>query len=403
MSLRIACCISGYPTPKIIEHLSYLTKYKISIDFFMFFWDVVDDVIKIQIKKILPPKDIVFMKPINFSYDAIFKEPDKHESKNNALSMFYGISYVQQMRQQYERKIGRRYDVVIRFRYDIHLFSDLYALSKNIFQQLNLTNVVFPFDRHHIGICDQIWFGKSVIMDKFISLSDWIKNNINQLFFVNESVLLKFIIASNIKFKCHDIKYVLRRDDILGVSNVEYNNVYMHQLTLPWVTPCVEKREDKYQLYIKYKNESANNIYFLTNKSYREVHCKIKNIMQNKYIYVTNENSKIKISCSNIASHFIVRLYTSYLISIMINNNEITHGEMMFLSIESNKVVCSNNPNNNKSQFFLLKKDGGYQFLQNDISSTTQIGYGCFLYSDKSNTICTNGTTMTSGSVWQII
>lgn len=85
MSTKIACCISGYPSLRILDYLEYFTKYRGMMDFFIFFWDVISEQHKQKINQLLQPKEILYQKLINFKFDAKFKEPDKPDSKNNAI------------------------------------------------------------------------------------------------------------------------------------------------------------------------------------------------------------------------------------------------------------------------------------------------------------------------------
>jgi hypothetical protein len=170
MVYKIACCISGLPNKHTIEHLNRLIKYRDNIDFFIFFWDVIGNDEKQNIMSMLHPKMVLYQKPIIFPYDAKYKEPDKSANKSNELSMFYGISQVQTLRQKYEQQNKMMYDIVIRFRYDIYLFDDFLISLNKINSLLTTNNIVFPWEHHHIGICDQVWFGRSLVMDKFCAL-----------------------------------------------------------------------------------------------------------------------------------------------------------------------------------------------------------------------------------------
>lgn len=406
MSIKIACCISGYPCPRVVEHLTYLAKYKQQMDFFIFFWDVVDVVCKRQINMLLQPKEIVYHVPLNFSFDARYKEPDKNDSKNSSISMFYGISQAQQLRKSYELRTGRHYDMVMRFRYDIHFISDFSYIIQNVQKLIDNSSIVCPWDRHHIGICDQFWIGKSLVMDKFIDMFSWIKNNINSLFFVNESVLYKFINANDIHIKCSDIRYVLRRSHLLGASNCRILSEYTEQITLPWVSPCPEKLEGRYQTYIYNKNESASNIYFITNHTYHEVDCKILNPSTNKYMYVTEHSSLLGINGSNMYTHFKIRACNAYLINIIINNPVLSRGDTLCLSVNKNKLIYTTDTSSVNSQFFLIKKGKYYCFAQSKTSDlfTNEILYGgIHIYMDKTSNIFTNGDKNMIEAEWNII
>lgn len=424
MSCRIACCISGYPSASIITHINRLVKYSPQMDFFVFFWDTINPEMKTQIYDILKPKEIKYQEPFQFKYDAKYKEPDKQEHKNNALSMFYGISQVQMLRKHHEQKINKQYDVVIRFRYDLYFIDNLNDAIVNVRRYLDDKTIVFPSDHHHIGICDQLWFGKSIAMDQFLFLSDWIRDNINNLFFVNESVLYNFLIARKINIRCATIRYILMRDHLLYVPQNFLYDEFMRQQTEPWVTACPEKKETLYQIYINNRNVSATNIYFLSNQSYREIPCKILNASRNRYLYVMNNSfngiqnkltsnvlsnslSSNIVSLSNFYTVFKIRLYNAYLINIFIDIETKDKAQQYCLSVHDNKLICSSNPNNISSQFFLLKKDKAYQFVYHRYSNVNRLcqisNYNFYLYVDKTNNIRTNGESQMRETEWMIL
>lgn len=433
MSFRIACCISGYPTPSVITHISRLAKLSSSLDFFIFFWDTINPEIKKQVNDILKPKDIKYQEPIHFKYDAVFKEPDKQEHKNNAFSMFYGISQVQKMRKQYEQRMNKNYDLVIRFRYDLYFIDNFSDIIVNVKRYLDDKTVVFPNDHHHIGICDQLWFGKSNIMDQFILLSDWIRDNINNLFFVNESVLYNFVISRKINIKCIPIRYILLREHLIYVpSNFLYDE-YVRQQTEPWISPCPEKKDGLYQIYMANRNLSASNIYFFTKQCYCEIPCKILNISRNRYLYVMNDllnqvpnritsnrimpNPSInKMNSNKLSSNVVslnnfytvckIRIFNAYLINIFIDVQTKEKDKQYCLAVHDNQLICSTNPNNISAQFFLLKKDNVYQIMYHRYSNTNRLcqisNYNFYLYADRTNNILTNGEPHMRETEWLI-
>jgi hypothetical protein len=410
MNNKIACCISGRPSNQILEHLRFLIKFKNKMDFFIFFWDTIDAQTKNKINTLLQPKSIVYFKPMFFSFDAIHKEPDKKDNKINALSMFFGIATVQQLRQSFEQRTNKKYDLVIRFRYDIHFFSEFDDIIKQVLKIIDNDSLIFPFEYHHIGICDQLWFGRSRIMDKFSGLFDWIKNNNNKLFFVNENVLYKFIESQKINIKCSDIKYVLRRDNFIGSPHHFLWSEYLSQRSLPWILSCIEKKEKYYQAYISSKNESANNIFFFTKEMYIDVPCKLLNCVRNKYLHVSEENYYCGLSGKNIFSHFIIKHYNSFLINIIVNNPVVTHGTLMCLTVHNNKLICTSNIHDCNSQFMLLKQDENYCFAQNrsieELSANPEkicINGGKFIYMNKNNDVFTDGDKQNPECEWNIL
>jgi hypothetical protein len=415
MSYKIACCISGYPSASILTHINKLSTYLPNVDFFIFLWNTINPEMKAHINNVLKPVDIQYQELFKFSYDAKYKEPDKQEHKNNALSMFYGISQVQNMRKQYEQKTNKKYDIVIRFRYDIYFIDNFKDIIFNVKRLLDNNTLVFPFDHQHIGLCDQIWFGKSEVMDQFIFLSNWIKENISTLFFVNESVLYNFIYSRKINFKCTNIRYLLLRDHLLYVPTNFLYDEFVREQTEPWITACPEKKEGLYQKYIHYKNVSATTIYFLSNQCYCEIPCKLLNVSRNKYLYVmsnslnivSNKTKSSMVVLSNFYTTCKIRLFNAYLINIFIDIETKEQNKQYCLSVHDNKLICSSNPNNLSSQFFLLKKNNSYQFVYHRYSNLNRLcqisNYNFFIHVDKINNIRTTGEEFMRDSEWNII
>lgn len=358
---KIAFCISGYPNKRILDHILHLTKYKNMCDFFVFFWDVIDIKTKNKINDLLYPIDIEYEKPIQFPFDAKYKEPDKCGHKNDALSMFYGISKVQMMRKLHEEKIGKKYDLVFRIRYDVHLITDLRQIINDVYKFAQPNTIIFPFERHHIGICDQLWCGSSISMDYFTNLFEWIHLNIETLFFVNENILYKFLMAFNMKIKCADIKYVLRREHLINAKQNMILQDYNQQLSLPWNVGCPEHIDGKYQQYIDDKNNSANNIYFLSNNMYFDIICKLSN--NEKYLNVTDKNSELHCSSNDVGTNFNIHSNNSYLINIIISNSQITKNRLSCLSIVNDSVYVSSDTEKSECKFFLIRKNNLYQFF----------------------------------------
>lgn len=282
--------------------------------------------------------------------------------------MFYGISQVQKLRLMFERKQRKKYDVIFRCRYDIHFFDDLSMILWNMSKKLDANNIICPWERHHIGICDQLWFGKSDVMNNFTDLFDWIRDNINTLFFVNESVFYKFIKSKNIQIKCADISYVLVRENMIGMPQYELLNEYIKDMRLPWVEKCPERNDGDYQIYIDTKNDSANNIYFLTKQNYNDVPCKLLNVSQCRYLNISDRNRDVV--GSNIPTHFILRPCCSYLVNIVINNPLIKETNNYLTGVD-NRFSYSDKFDNPNAQFFVVKKGKSYIFMSNKLSKNS--------------------------------
>jgi hypothetical protein len=374
MSQKIACCISGYPSSRIIEHMTILKSYY-SFDYFIFFWDVISNDLKSKVNCLLQPKDILYTKPIDFPFDAKYKEPDKQSSKNDSLSMFYGITEVQKLRKNYEEKTKSSYDIIIRMRYDNHLLDNFNVVLQKLHNTLTNDNVIFPFEHHHIGICDQLWFGKKNAMDKFISLFDWIKSNINTIFYVNENVLFQFVMAMGLSYNCIDIKYILRREYLINSPATILYREYEKQSKLPWIASCPTKMERLYQNYIYNKNNSANTIFFLSKCIYQDIPCKLFNPKFNKFLSVNIKNLSSYITGTCIPTIFKLHVCSSFMISIIVPLDVLQplSKSDMVLSMQGGRLICTNNFDSPLSQFFIVKKENKFYFVSGDVSSDKNV------------------------------
>jgi len=380
------------------------------MDFFIFFIDNVNYKVKEEINKMMKPKDIQYLPQPQFPFDAVFKEPDKQEPKHRAFSMFFGISQVQKMRQAYERKNNIKYDLVIRFRYDIHLLEDITGILKRVRDNLKVDNVIFPFHAHHIGICDQVWFGSSSAMDKFCNMFDWIRSNLNKIYFVNENVIYRFIIASNIRVNCVDMQYILRRDHHIGVAEKILYNEYYQNINAPWNVTCPEKRDGKYQDFILNRNTSANTIYFFTRNLYCDVPCKLFNKEYNKFISVNHRNASIGITSGIVPTHFRIHVVNCNLVNIIVPITALHKERDMCLTVSNDKLICTEDFHDPKSQFYLIGSVSPsglligepkiFYFMSNNIGDNASGTFGQYLHMDKSMIVRPNGARDTMTAKW---
>lgn len=398
--MRIACCISGLPSPRIIEHLNNLVKYRTQFDFFIFFWDTINADIKQKINNLLNPKAILYQKPVQFPFDARYKEPDKPDHKNNSFSMFYGIAQVQQLRQAYELKTGIKYDIVIRFRYDLYFFDDLMFTIKQAHKLLINNCIVCPFDNYHIGICDQLWFGHSDTMNKFTNLLQWIQKNLDTLYYVNESVLYKFIKSNNIEIKCLNIRFKLIRDQMLRVTERKLLLEYEQHKLLPWMADCPERTEGYYQKYLDNNNESSTNIYFITKCCYQDITCRIINNYYNKYICVNEQcDGKYRIKGDDYICPLIIHVSNASLINI----KYFSPIQKNYKCLTSNNTLTfGNNDGDVNARFFLIKKEKTYQIILSSVSEDITQKSKKYLIMDKNFNMSISGSGTEPESWWRI-
>lgn len=402
---KIACCLSGLPSQKIVQYIKVLEPYTKFCDFFIFFWNFVDDSTKHEIIDTLKPKAVIFSNQMNFGFDAKYKEPDKRDNKHNQIAMFYGISEVQKMRRNYEEIRKCRYDIVFRLRYDLYFIDGFEYVIDRIKSCMNDKSIVMPWTRHHIGVCDQFWAGMSNVMDHFIDLFSWIQKHINELYFVTENVLYQFIISKKINFVCTDIRYALMRD-YMQIGFSEMHRIYGRQMAEPWSKPCEETRAQYYDTYFDMKNNSANTIYFLTKQVYCPINVIIQNRSSGKFLYYDESQSKnTLITGSQKSTVFMVHILNSFLVTITASRyveNKLLIKKMVVVDW---KLSCMENVmgSERKSHFFIIKK-GDDDLISVNVLNTNKNGtYGNYLYMNNDDTIYADGDDIMPTSRWNII
>lgn len=402
---RIACCISGLPSPKIIEHAKLLSKYAKQWDFFIFFWNTIDDTAKHGIINLLHPKNIIFSALPNFDFDAKYKEPDKKEHKSKSFSMFYGITEVQKMRMMYEEGRKRKYDIVIRMRYDLYFIENFDVILDNINADIQKNNIIFPWERHHIGICDQFWIGRSDVMDKFAYLFDWIKQRLNMLYFVNENVIYQFIVANGINIKCHHIKYAIMRDEMIGYSHDRLIHEHDSQCTDMWAVECEEKRQLYYNAYISNKNTSANTIYFMTKQLYCTLNVKIQNISTKKFMSINYAMTEGIVNGTYAPTIFTQHVYSPFLViySFIVHININMHKGHLFVDNNDLKYKVNIPTNTRFCQFYIFQKTGYFLIMLNLPEPNKNGTYGNYLCMTDTGQIRANGEATSLTSQWNLI
>lgn len=408
---KIACCISGCPSTRVLEHIHNLSKYRNMFDYFVYMLNTIPENAQKQLKLLLDAKDIKFEPMQRFMFDARFKEPDKKNTKERAFSMFYGISRVQKMRMDYEKKNNIQYDIIIRLRYDDYFLEGIDTVIKRVQEYINDDTVIFPIHSHHIGMCDQLWFGTSKQMNKFANLFDWIRCNLDRLYFVNENVLCRFLIANNINFHCINIPFVLRRecdDDMTSTEHQLYGK-YLENLRNPWVQSCPEARIGKCHEMVVKKNDSANTIYFFTKQLYCEMPCKLMNQHHHKFAVVTPTNIRTCITSGIVPTQFKIRVYNCHLVNLVVNLDH----KPLYLTANDDRVICGEDMHNPNAQFYMTSDltptgmlDGEpkvFQFIVNKTGDNSSGSLGFYLYMDGKSYLRADGATDTVGSKWMLM
>jgi hypothetical protein len=165
--MKIALCLSGQPRA-LQEGFTYHSRNLIEeheVDVFVHSWK---SEYNGQIRRLYKPvkyqyDDYKFGKEHDIKYEY---EGGKHDAwpPRNALHGFYSIYHANQLKCEYEKEMGFKYDWVVRSRFD-------YALNVVIsFQKMNNEFLYVPERSSHIYkqlLCDQFAFSSSEIMDKY--------------------------------------------------------------------------------------------------------------------------------------------------------------------------------------------------------------------------------------------
>ena len=168
------------------------------LDVFMHVWDMNNTITDDQLKNDFKPTKFCKMKTIKEGigethWKTLNKNyPDNHNfhTKESCVrilervnSQMFGLYYANELKRQYEKEKGFKYDFVIKTRYDLLLGykPDFNKLSNSKFYSL-------PYNKHDkfhngkkfITLTDFFWISGSDIMDEFVtiapSFNDYLKN-----------------------------------------------------------------------------------------------------------------------------------------------------------------------------------------------------------------------------------
>ena len=212
---KVALCISGnlrtfnQTFPNINKNI--LSQY--NCDVFIHTWEnchsnnLIDKIDHSAIVNLFGPKNIVIEKNKQFIITPIMEKQKEHgRNIQNMLSMFYKIKKCNDLKNEYEKQYNIKYDAVIRFR------SDILLLDKLPINGIEKDYLYSPVYGNFGGLCDQIAFGSSDIMNKYCSLFDFIEQYLTEgQIFNPEKILLYHIQKQNIKINRFSSKFFLQR------------------------------------------------------------------------------------------------------------------------------------------------------------------------------------------------
>ena len=232
--LKIALCISGHMRtfettfPSIQNYILS----NLDCDVFIHTWDTLglsyrhldvnlkpisSEELKNKINNLFKPKKLIIEPRREFRVSSIMKmklEPGR--DVHGMLSMFYKIEACNYLKKDYESENNMKYDLVIRFRPDLSM-SAVLPITKDF----DKNYLYLPRYGHFSGLCDQIAFGSSEVMDKysciFSRLQDLLEKGTS---FNPEKVLQAHILSMGLPVSKVDVKYLIKRSNGLVQDNM---------------------------------------------------------------------------------------------------------------------------------------------------------------------------------------
>ncbi|MCA1955619.1 hypothetical protein, partial [Zymomonas sp.] len=255
MNKKIAICISGEfrhvvhrtPEQQVRTIKSFLSG--VDCDVYLHGWHNTSEALIIHELK---PKKYLFEDQKSFwdlERQIKFREPRLKAGRDHgSLSMFYSIQKSFELIENYED-----YDYVVRIRPDVYPDLSLKEILVKISDEGDFIEnaIYFPKCYHSKGINDQFAIGNIKSMDHYFKTFDYIKNNIDKLFFNPESILLKNILENAIKPAVIDFPYALMRHlpfrvhEISRVMHDQENVWWSRTDSLPALTDLSQFFRDK--------------------------------------------------------------------------------------------------------------------------------------------------------------
>lgn len=215
---KIALCLSGQlrNKDKFLKSLKEKVIDKFNPDIFLY----IDE-------KNATPEFISSLKPK--SYHITNKKPQsKNNLKPNTISMFEKIYKCNKLKSDYEKQFNFKYDIVIRMRPDIMIYSDF------DFSNFDKKYLYYPIYNGHaidsyidipmlsnIAIPDQISYGSSEIMDKYSNIYFDLYKKDDFKCIMPERLLKKYLIQNKIPIKGFYFNWSII--DYINFRNLNFN------------------------------------------------------------------------------------------------------------------------------------------------------------------------------------
>lgn len=232
--IKTALCISGHL--RTFENNFHSIKSNIldrlNCDVFIHTWDIMglsyrpcdSKLYSIETEKLLSkinalynPKKIIIEPSRDFEVSPLMRSRlIDHRDISGILSMFYKVEACNSLKTEYEKELNFTYDCVIRFRGDLYM-----ELPLPIDYNTNLNHLFIPIYGNFGGICDQIAYGSSSIMNVYSNLYSNIEKCLQNGAPMHPERLLQFYIDSNkLPVAKVNIRFLIKRANGLIQDNM---------------------------------------------------------------------------------------------------------------------------------------------------------------------------------------
>jgi SAM-dependent methyltransferase len=231
--LKTALCISGHlrTFESNYESVRVNILNRMDCDVFIHTWDslglahrhhdnslhrVETDKLIDRIQDLYKPKKLVVEPNKIFEITDLMKARSEGRDNSGILSMFYKIEACNNIKTEYEKEHNFTYDCVVRFRGDLFIEQALPVDSNT-----NLDYLFIPMYGNYGGLCDQLAYGSSKIMDTYVSLYSNIKKYLEYGATLNPEKILQFHIdACKIPVVKVHVKFLIKRSNGLVQDNM---------------------------------------------------------------------------------------------------------------------------------------------------------------------------------------
>lgn len=274
---KIAVCVSGdfrddATKTSVLRQLRHLCGFisGCDCDIYIHSWNSESNEL---IRTYINANKIVFEEHKDFSDIAnkiVFEEKNlKPNRDNGSISMFYSMYASYSLIEN-----PSIYDYIVRFRPDIFCERSLFEILNDLRNEQKENTLYIPDRFLSQGITDQFAIGSPKVMAVYFNSYNYIKENISNIFFNPESVLLENLLQNQIKIKLLSFPFVLMRHEIYTIDSLSYllqsqeRFWWAKKNNLPVLTDLTEFFTDKHKANISFAKELLPEKFFFRKDGY---------------------------------------------------------------------------------------------------------------------------------------